>query len=59
VSTETRVLLLLGVALLATVGSVYYYVRAVLDQDRLLSRWSAVAFVVFGVLAVVFLVSLL
>ena len=51
VNTETRDLLLFAVALFGTGASLYYYVAGVLDNDRLLSRVSLVAFVLFGVLA--------
>lgn len=44
---------MLLVALLAAVGCAYYYVVAVLDEDRPLSRASALAFVVFGAVAAV------
>jgi hypothetical protein len=57
-SAELTDFLLFAVALVAVLGCVYYYVQGVLHQDRLLSRASAVASVIFGVLAVVFLVRL-
>jgi len=53
VSDRTLDLLMLLVALLAAVGCAYYYVVAVLDEDRPLSRASALAFVVFGAVAAV------
>lgn len=53
-STETRDLLLFAVALIAVVASGYYYVAAVLDGDRPLSRAAAVGFFIFAVVAVVF-----
>lgn len=55
-STETLQLFMGMVALLATVAFLYYYVRGVLDKDRLLSRGSLLGVLVFGVLAVIFLV---
>ena len=59
VRAETREIMLFVVALVAAAGSARYYVTAVLDGDRLLSRSAAVAFVVFGVAAVVFFVRIL
>ena len=41
------------------VASFYYLVAGVLSNDRLLSRSAVVAFVLFGVLAAVYLVRLL
>ena len=55
-STQTFMLV---VALLAAVAFVYYYVRGVLDKDRLLSRGSLFGFLVFGTLAVILLGRLL
>jgi hypothetical protein len=54
VSTGIRDFLILAVALFAMAASAYYYVVAVLDQDRALSRAAVVAFLIFGVMAVVF-----
>jgi hypothetical protein len=56
VSTETLQLFMVVVALLAAVALFYYYVRGVLDKDRLLSRGSLLGVLVFGVVAVVLLV---
>jgi hypothetical protein len=53
VSTQTFMFV---VALVAAVALFYYYVRGVLDKDRLLSRGSLLGFLVFGVLAVILLV---
>jgi NADH:ubiquinone oxidoreductase subunit 2 (subunit N) len=53
VSVETQDLLLFAVALLTAAGSAVFYVLAVLDEDRPLSRASALAFVVFGAVAAV------
>ena len=58
-STGTLDALLLAVALFAVAASAYYYVAGVLDGDRLLSRSATVAFVLFGVLAAVFLMRIL
>ncbi len=55
-STEMLQLFMVVVALLAAVALMYYYVRGVLDKDRLLSRGSLLGVLVFGVLAVIFLV---
>ena len=51
--------LMLAVALLTTGGCGYYYVQAVLDEDRSLSRAAAFAFFVFGVVSAVFIRRLL
>jgi hypothetical protein len=59
VSTGIRDFLILAVALFAMVASAYYYVVAVLDQDRALSRAAVVAFLIFGVMAVVFFARIL
>jgi Na+/melibiose symporter-like transporter len=50
---------MLAVALLTTGGCGYYYVQAVLDEDRALSRAAAFAFFVFGVVSAVFIRRLL
>jgi hypothetical protein len=59
VSTSLFDVLILIVALFAVVASFYYFVTGVLSNDRLLSRSAMVAFVLFGVLAAVYLVRLL
>jgi hypothetical protein len=59
VSTGTRDALILAVALFAVAAFAYYYVAGVLEGDRLVSRSAAVAVVLFGVVAVVFLVRIL
>ena len=46
-------------ALLFLLGSFYYYVVGVHYEDRALSRVAALAFLVFGVVAVVMLVRIL
>lgn len=55
----TRDLLLFAAALVVALGSARYYVVAVLDGDRALSRAAAVALAVFGVASVVFLLRIL
>lgn len=52
-------LFMVVVALLAAVAFMYYYVRGVLDKDRLLSRGSLLGLLVFGVLAMILLVRAL
>jgi hypothetical protein len=59
VSTGLRDTLVLAVALLGMVAFAYYYVRGVLEKDRLVSRAATVAFVLCAVLGVVFVVRLL
>ena len=59
VSTGIRDFLILALALFAMAASAYYYVVAVLDQDRALSRAAVVAFLIFGVMAVVFFARIL
>ena len=46
--------ILLVVAILAAVGCAYYYVVAVLDGHRALSRSAAVAFFVFSLIVAVY-----
>ena len=58
-STGLRDTLILAVTLLGMVGFAYYYVRGVLEHDRLVSRAAAVAFVLCAVLGVVFMIRLL
>jgi hypothetical protein len=59
VSTGLRDTLILAVTLLGMVAFAYYYVRGVLEKDRLVSRAATVAFVLCAVLGVVFVVKLL
>jgi hypothetical protein len=59
VSTGLRDTLILAVTLLGMVAFAYYYVRGVLENDRLVSRAATVAFVLCGVLGVVFIIRLL
>jgi hypothetical protein len=59
VSTGLRDTLILAVTLLGMVAFAYYYVRGVLERDRLVSRAATVAFVLCAVLGVVFVVRLL
>ena len=47
-------LIVLAVTLVAAVGCAYYYVVAVLDQHRALSRSAALAFFVFSLIFAVF-----
>ena len=58
-STGLRDTLILAVTLLGMVAFAYYYVRGVLENDRLVSRAATVAFVLCGVLGVVFIMRLL
>lgn len=51
--------LMLAVALLSMGGCGYYYVQAVLDEDRSLSRAAALSFFVFSVVSAVFIRRLL
>jgi hypothetical protein len=51
--------LILVVVLLLMVGFFYYYVAGVVEEDRTLSRASALAFLILGVWAVVTLVRML
>ena len=50
-----RDLLLLMVASIAAVGCAYYYVVAVLDGHRALSRSAALAFFVFSLIVAVYI----
>jgi len=59
VSTGLRDTLILAVTLLGMLAFAYYYVRGVLENDRLVSRAATVAFVLCGVLVVVFIIRLL
>jgi hypothetical protein len=59
VSTQTLQLFMVVVALLAAVALFYYYVRGVLDKDRVLSRGSLLGFLVFGAVSRVMLLRLL
>jgi len=52
-------LLLLMVAIIAAVGCAYYYVVAVLDRHRALSRPAALAFFVFSLIVAVYIRRLL
>jgi hypothetical protein len=46
--------ILLAVAIFAAVGCAYYYVAAVLDRHRALSRSAALAFFVFSLIVAVY-----
>jgi Na+/melibiose symporter-like transporter len=50
---------MLAVALISTAGCSYYYVQAVLDEDRSLARAAALAGFVFGVISTVLIWRLL
>ena len=52
-------LLLLIVAIIAAVGCAYYYVVAVLDRYRALSRSAVLAFFVFSLIVAVYIRKLL
>ncbi len=56
---KTLDFLVLVVAIVATVGCAYYYVVAVLDQHRALSRSAALAFFLFSLMVAVFFTKLL
>jgi hypothetical protein len=45
--------ILLAVALFSMAGCVYFYIAAVVDRDRALSRFAVLVFVAFGVEAIV------
>ena len=59
VSTGVRDLFMFAVALVAAVVFVYYYVRGVLEKDQLLSRASALMFLLFSAVATIMLVRIL
>ena len=50
-----RDILLLMVAIIAAVGCAYYYIVAVLDGHRALSRSAALAFFVFSLIVAVYI----
>ena len=52
-------LLLLIIAVIAAVGCAYYYVVAVLDRHRALSRSAVLAFFVFSLIVAVYIRKLL
>jgi hypothetical protein len=54
-----RDLLLLMVAIIAAVGCAYYYVVAVLDEHRALSRTAVLAFFIFSLIVAVYIRRLL
>ncbi len=56
---RTEDLIVLAVAIVAAAGCAYYYVVAVLDEHRSLSRSAALAFLAFSVVAAVFLMRVL
>lgn len=51
-STRTLDVIFVSAALLGALGCFYYYIRGVLNRDRLLARSAAIAFVVLSVAAV-------
>jgi hypothetical protein len=59
VGARAQDFLLLAVAILAAVGCAYYYVVAVLDRHRALSRSAALAFFVFSLIVAVYLRKIL
>jgi hypothetical protein len=59
VGAKVQDFLLLAVAILASVGCAYYYVVAVLDRHRALSRSAALAFLVFSLIVAVYLRKIL
>jgi hypothetical protein len=59
VGAKVQDFLLLAVAILAAVGCAYYYVVAVLDGHRPLSRSAALAFFVFSLIVAVYFRRLL
>jgi hypothetical protein len=59
VRAGTQDLLGLTVAIVAAAGCAYYYIVAVLDNHRSLSRSAALAFFAFNVVAAVFLFRIL
>jgi len=54
VGARTQDLIVLAVAIFAAVGCAYYYIVAVLDQHRALSRSAALAFFIFSPIVAVF-----
>ncbi len=58
-STGIRDVLILAVALFAVAACAYYYVVAVLDGHRALSRSAALAFFVFSLIVAVYVRRLL
>jgi hypothetical protein len=54
VGGRTQDLTVLAVASFAAIGCAYYYIVAVLDQHRALSRSAALAFFVFSLVVAVF-----
>jgi hypothetical protein len=54
VGAKVQDLILLAVAIFAAVGCAYYYIVAVLDRHRALSRSAALAFFVFSLLVAVY-----
>jgi hypothetical protein len=59
VSSRTWDAVLLAAAILCAAGFARYYVRAVLERDRMLARAAAVGFLVLGAAAVISLLRIL
>jgi hypothetical protein len=53
-SVRTQDFILLALAIVTALGCAYYYIVAVLDEHRALSRSAALAFFLFSVVAAVF-----
>ena len=53
-SVRTQDFLGLAVAIVTAAGCAYFYIVAVLDEHRTLSRSAALAFLLFSVVAAVF-----
>ncbi len=51
---RTQDLILLAVAILTALACAYYYIVAVLDEHRALSRSAALAFFLFSIVAAIF-----
>jgi hypothetical protein len=54
VGGRTQDFILLAVAIVTALGCAYFYIVAVLDEHRALSRSAALAFFLFSVMAAVF-----
>ena len=53
-SERTLDVIFVSAALLGALGCVYYYIRGVLNRDRLLSRAAMITAIVLGVTAVAY-----
>jgi len=54
VGVRTQDFILLAFAIVTALGCAYFYIVAVLDEHRALSRSAALAFFLFSVMAAVF-----